>query len=465
MEGGYPYQFVDKPLDLLICKICQLVSRDPYETTCCHNTFCKVCIDMASNHGYISCPLCRHQPVEAIECVQLRRQITSLHVFCDNKENGCEWVGEIEAIGRHKKQCTYYMVICEYHIAGCNVRIPHNLQMEHNREKAGEHILMVQQKVEELDSTKVMLHQTSKALHITQQDLNRSKASLDVAKVELQHTRTKLHDTTEKLHTSQKELHNTNEELNETMDQLALTHKEANDAQRNTKKEVFRVKQNLIVAEKELAVVVSSLMQIKNHFKSNSYEAIRLIALSTQVPYEARVLPTVFQMSQYTEKKENNLQWHSGPFYTDDKGYKMCLRVSFGGDDNGRGTRVSVGLCLMRGPHDYFLAWPLRERFKITLLNQQLKNHSRMILYDNKVGNEIAGRVDNAKMADVNWCTQFSSHSEIISAGHLIDDCMYFQVQTCRGVHKSACKIIFINFCYFMFCYFIVLLLGMFLLQ
>ena len=224
MEGGYPYQFVDKPLDLLICKICQLVSQDPHETTCCHNTFCKVCIDMASSHGYTSCPLCRHQPVQTVECVQLRRQITSLHVFCDNKENGCEWVGEVEAIERHKNQCTYYMIKCEYHIIGCDVRILYHLQTEHNREKAEEHILMVRQKVKELDSNKVMLHQTSEALNITKQELDR-------AKVEQQRAKTRLDETTEELHASQRELHNTNEQLNETMDQLALAHKETSDAQ------------------------------------------------------------------------------------------------------------------------------------------------------------------------------------------------------------------------------------------
>ena len=188
------------------------------------------------------------------------------------------------------------------------------------------------------------------------------------------------------------------------------------------------------------------------------------MALSTQLPYETRVLPTVLKMSQYMEK-ENNLQWYSSPFYTDDEGYKMCLRVSVGGEGNGRGTHVSVGLCLMRGPHDYFLAWPLRETFKITLLNQQFRGHSKIIAYDNSVGNEIAGRVDDAEMADANWCTLFISNSKIASAGHLKDDCMYFQVQTCRAVHKSVCKFIFINFCYFIFCYFIVLLIGMFLLQ
>ena len=65
------------------------------------------------------------------------------------------------------------------------------------------------------------------------------------------------------------------------MDQLALAHKETNDAQgkltesEHTIKELLSVNQNLIIAEKELTVVVGSLMQIKNHLKNNSYEAVK----------------------------------------------------------------------------------------------------------------------------------------------------------------------------------------------
>ena len=53
MEGGYHNQFVneDQIMDILVCKICQAVSRDPHETKCCNNTFCKSCIDKA----YIQC--------------------------------------------------------------------------------------------------------------------------------------------------------------------------------------------------------------------------------------------------------------------------------------------------------------------------------------------------------------------------------------------------------------------------
>lgn len=478
IEGGYPYQFVDKPLDLLICKICQLVSQDPYETTCCHNTFCQQCIDTADNHGYTSCPICRHYPIHTTECVQLRREIESLRVYCDNKNLGCDWIGGVEAIKRHMKQCPYCVGACEYHIVGCNIRIPQHMQTEHNREKAEDHIFLVQQKMEELDITKVMLNQASNELNSTKQELKRSKALLDVATVELQLTKAKLQDTTEKLNVSQGELHNTNEQLNESMDQLGRLQDEADDVKgkladsedqvNHTIKELLCTNQKLEVTENELAVVVSSLKQIKSHIKNKSYEAIKLVALSTKIPFEARVVPTIFKMPQYTEKKENNLWWYSDPFYTDDNGYKMCLRVSPGGDNDGKGTHLSVALCLMDGPHDHYLAWPLRERFKITILNWQLEddyqNHSRIITYDDSVDIRVARKVTNNERGVANLCTQFISHSNVHN--FLIDDGVYFKVQIDKITASSFVLNVFLYlFCYPMLCYFIVYLIGMTLLQ
>lgn len=452
LEGGYSYEFVDKPLDLLICKICHLVSRNPYETMCCHNTFCKQCVEIAVRQGYTSCAICRHQPVQTTEFVQLRRQIESLQVFCDNKKVGCKWVGEVEAIKRHMKQCLCCVVACEYHIVGCNVRIPRHLQTEHNRENADDHIFMVQQKVEELN-------QTNKAL-------NSTKALLDVATIELQHTKTKLNNTNTQLNKTMNQLVHSQDATNDVQQKLADSEDEVN----NTIQELLCSNQKLAATERELAIFVRSLKKITNHVKTNSHEAIKLEALSIKIPSEARRVPTIFKISQYKDKKENSFQWYSDPFYTD-KNYKMCLRVSPGGVGNGKGTHLSVALCLMNDdPYDVNLAWPLRERFKITLLNQ-LKDeahHSKMITYDDSVGNEIAGRVIGNDRSAANQCTQFISNSKISSTDRfLIDDYMYFQVETYRitVTHTSSCKYIFISFCYLMLYYYLVLLIGMFLLQ
>ena len=56
--------------------------------------------------------------------------------------------------------------------------------------------------------------------------------------------------------------------------------------------------------------------------------------------------------------------WHSQPFYTCDKGYKMCISVS------SNNYYVSVWTLLMSGEYDNHLRWPVKGTLKIQLLNQ-----------------------------------------------------------------------------------------------
>ena len=82
------------------------------------------------------------------------------------------------------------------------------------------------------------------------------------------------------------------------------------------------------------------------------------------------VLPVIVKVPEYGDKKRNAESWHSNSFFTHDKGYKMCLCVDCNGNGDTEGTHLSVFLCLMKGPHDDKLSWPLREEFKVKLLNQ-----------------------------------------------------------------------------------------------
>ena len=64
--------------------------------------------------------------------------------------------------------------------------------------------------------------------------------------------------------------------------------------------------------------------------------------------------------------------WHSPCFCTDPNGYKMCLCVdAHDGSGPGRGTHLSVTVCLMRGDFDDQLKWPFRGKVTIKLMNQE----------------------------------------------------------------------------------------------
>ena len=104
--GGYDeYDFVQTPPDRLLCLICKFPSRDPYMTLCCGHGFCKSCLDKQRQAKSVSyaCPMCRKEEPEfkTVPYKALEREIKSLHIYCTNKEKGCEWQGELNDINNH----------------------------------------------------------------------------------------------------------------------------------------------------------------------------------------------------------------------------------------------------------------------------------------------------------------------------------------------------------------------------
>ena len=73
------------------------------------------------------------------------------------------------------------------------------------------------------------------------------------------------------------------------------------------------------------------------------------------------------KISEYTKKKSDKISWYSDSFYTHHKGYKMCLYIRAAGYS---GDYLLVQLCLMKGPYDDQLRWPLQGHCEVKLLNQ-----------------------------------------------------------------------------------------------
>ena len=120
--GGFEYQFVSTPLDIFVCKICRLPSRDPHLTMCCGHVFCKSCLDVmkeVKSMVYNKCPVCRGEDFVTFPNKQIDREVKSLHVYCTIKSRGCEWQGEVNYIDNHLTKdggCGYQDVLCS---SGC----------------------------------------------------------------------------------------------------------------------------------------------------------------------------------------------------------------------------------------------------------------------------------------------------------------------------------------------------------
>ena len=103
-----------KGLDL-DCSICfGSLYIDPYQNIICGHHFCDSCAYKLREEGQ-PCPVCR-QPLNIIQDLGLQRTLKSLQVYCNNKDKGCQWEGELGGLQDHYTDehngCLYSEVHC-----------------------------------------------------------------------------------------------------------------------------------------------------------------------------------------------------------------------------------------------------------------------------------------------------------------------------------------------------------------
>ena len=131
-SGGYDCDFVQSPHDDLLCKICHFPARDAFLNVCCGNSFCKFCLDCYLKSEVIShssCPYCREENFQSVPDKKTARYVLNLQVYCPNRSQGCDWVGELKSLEDHSSNgCLFIKVCCSNQ---CGVIIQRRLLRDH----------------------------------------------------------------------------------------------------------------------------------------------------------------------------------------------------------------------------------------------------------------------------------------------------------------------------------------------
>ena len=93
------------------------VLRDARLTECCGQPFCDSCLTNRLKTQKVKkrCPHCQKKNFVSIINKANIREINKLRIRCTNRENGCDWVGEMRVLEDHLKSdkgCGYVIVIC-----------------------------------------------------------------------------------------------------------------------------------------------------------------------------------------------------------------------------------------------------------------------------------------------------------------------------------------------------------------
>ena len=378
------------PPDRVICKICHLPSREPYLSVCCGYIFCKCCMNNVKASAIANvCPVCRDEEFVTVPNKQIDREIKELHIYCSNNKKDCKWQGELSDINSHLESsdgCQFEEVKCynecgkmierQYLIRHVESECPLiKVNCQYCDAKGERHFIEGQHK-EECPKFPLPCPNKCEVGSVSREDMDthRRRCPLEVIQCEYHNVgcKVKMARKDQERHENEKmkehlvqimhELTDTKATLADTQWKLTDTNNQLTNAlQRIGTLEVllFLATDKVIAKPTSKAVILESSLQW----------CTKLVAMAMMPKSGDQESPVILKMPQFNKEKSNSSTWHSDPFYTHNNGYKMSLRIYAAGVSEGKSTHLSVYLCLMKGPHDDELTWPLKGKFEIKLLN------------------------------------------------------------------------------------------------
>jgi len=447
VSGGYDYECVDVVLDILVCKICHLPSRDPYLSTCCGHVFCKSCLDMTWG-SLTGCPMCRSTQFNVYENKQVDREVKNLKIFCVNKKKDCEWEGELRDIDQHLESCRFCLIQCTN---GCGKEVMRQYLGYHNLigcsyrqvdcqycKMTGPHQLIVGRHRTECPKFPVSCPNKCKSHKMCREDLKDHKKICPLQMVECEY------GCTIKMYRKDKDAHNKNN-----MEQHLLMTVENLKATRECLMERINTLEALMLAQKFGSGRRGNICPLS--LSGNSKWAIHLHLASVAASGDDNLTaPVIKKMAGYSIMVENDRSWFSGYFYTHEMGYKMFLLVTANTTSTGNDTdsdddfyatetHLSLQTDLAKGPYDDKLSWPMRDTLTVSILNQQSDedHYTKVITFS---GGEDGKRVRSDHGASTKVTANFVSTDVLETPRHhyIKDDCVYFKINYMYQQHLCA---------------------------
>ena len=174
-------------------------------------------------------------------------------------------------------------------------------------------------------------------------------------------------------------------------------------------------------------------------FHQGDIDYVENNALYFRITYEASHLKNhdqyrpILKLSNFASIMLENRAVLICEFFAFEEGYQMCLRVDGAGFSSNEGTYVSVGLHVMKGPHDDKLKqsghWPLRGAFQIELLNQHNDNnhHTNWLLFTKHKCSKILRPVNDG-IAEGCTISKFIPHHSLHQNNYFMNDALYFRI-------------------------------------
>lgn len=436
-SGGFDCQFVEVPPKSVQseCPVCLQILRDPYQATCSGYAFCKQCIDCVERNNK-PCPCCNKQ-FNKFEDKRLRKSLYDSKMHYSSSKQGCEWVGELRDLDNHLNSnppptnqlqgCKFSQIKClhcsklflrcdiEDHQSNKCLKRPFSCEYCKDFDSSFDEVAYDHWPV--CDYYPVLC--TNKCGEkLQRQNLINHIASdcpLTVVDCDFQHIGCKVRLPRQHMqtHFAESIVHHVSlqgakhEELTASHNEFTAKHEELMESHRKALLRIVRLEQeNKQLKQQVEEMALDQQMQV----------------VSTPIPCAVD-----FTMTNFKQKKKDDIIWHSPPFYTGPMGYKVCLTIAANGQGERKGQYVSASFCLMRGEFDDQLKWPFTERLRIKLLSKDQSKDDRVAVVDFSETTNTGNRVTVGDVATNGYSiSKFIPHEAI--QNYLQNDSLKLQV-------------------------------------
>ena len=393
MAGGYEYNFVETP-DELLCLVCHHIAKEAHQLECCGKMFCKTCIN---DDRISSCPDCREPSPRIFRDLRSSRDIKRLRVSCKNEERGCNWSDSLEEYEAHKVECGFEEVRCSNWF-WCQQTVQRQHLKEHtDTECSGRkeecqvchgEVIHAEMLTHPLRCPKVEVECTNCTVRIFREQLHAHRSICPKEKISCPYK-------------------------NSGCATVILREDRQKHLQEN-------IEQHSIIANDTVSALKGELLDVRKKLKdaNNALES-------------KRVPPLTFKMSSYAQLKENKGTWNSPCFFTHEGGYKMKMFVKTHHHEDVHYLTACVQIVF--GPNDDQLVWPFAGSLKMEILNQYHNSghHSRPVEWngasEKPVRKPIKGEANTGR-GPSKFISYADLEQERTTCVYLKDDCIYFRI-------------------------------------
>lgn len=221
------------------------------------------------------------------------------------------------------------------------------------------------------------------------------RVHLDLACIKLTNTEIKLNDTALKLNETQSKLRET---------EIKLSYTEALKKELETLQEEFKEK-----STKEKIVMMKT--------ESTDYPSMFIWKIEK------------FSELMRIAKEEKNRWVHSAPFYTENYGYKLKVRLYPNGFGLGYGIFVSISIVIMRGEYDAILPWPFKRKVKLTFIDQQVNSDKRENIVLEVIPSDHPRDYGRPQMEENAGFGKSVRQERLQTRPYVVDDVLFLQVE------------------------------------